>query len=209
MIHKPVIDIKRLLKDVTPSVLTLAFCVSVPFASLHAAAAMLPRPVENACLPGKLAELVDKLPKSQATTFRGEHPLEDQMIELALLEQGYFRTDVPLSYAFQDALHTSCIRHDIDYSIALGLIDVESGFDVEALNLFSGCYGLMQLNPKWFPSGLPPEANIECGLAYLREQIDRYEDLESGLQAYHDGHDTGARWYSRAVFDAAEKWRRT
>ena len=30
--------------------------------------------------------------------------------------------------------------------------------------------------------------------------------LEAGLQAYHDGYDTGARWYAKAVLAAAEKW---
>ena len=83
---------------------------------------------------------------------------------------------------------------------------MESNFQADIVNATGDCYGLCQLNVRYFPSGLPPEENIDHGLAYLREQIDRYGGLEAGLQAYHDGYDTGARWYAKAVLAAAEKW---
>ena len=83
---------------------------------------------------------------------------------------------------------------------------MESNFQADIVNATGDCYGLCQLNVRYFPSGLPPEENIDHGLAYLREQIDRYGSLEAGLQAYHDGYDTGARWYAKAVLAAAEKW---
>lgn len=138
---------------------------------------------------------------------KGEDPWEPELIEAALEAAGYFRKDVPLSYDLQDALHTACTRHGIDYAVALGLIEVESAFDTEAVNPSSGCYGLAQLNPRYHPSGLSPADNIEYGIRYLSGQIDRYGSLEAGLQAYHDGHDTGARWYANAVLKAAERWK--
>ena len=137
----------------------------------------------------------------------GEDPREPELIEAALEAAGYFQKDVPLSYDLQDALHTACTRYGIDYAVALGLIEVESAFDVEAVNPASGCYGLTQLNPRYHPSGLSPADNIEHGIRYLSGQIDRYGSLEAGLQAYHDGHDTGARWYANAVLEAAERWK--
>ena len=199
---------KNFLREAVLTGATLAFCAAAPFVSLHAAAALVTAPAQawNASEAERPAVISDKL-WAPARREAGEDPQEPQLIEAALAEQGYFREDVPLSYGLQDALHTACTRYNIDYAVALGLIEVESDFQPDIVNAYGDCYGLMQLNVRYFPSGLPPEENINHGLAYLREQIDRYGSLEAGLQAYHDGYDTGARWYARAVLEAAEKWR--
>lgn len=164
-----------------------------------------PAPAEPAALD---------LPRPPAVTLRldkpareGEDPDEDALITAALEAQGYFRRSVPLSYELQDALQTACERHGVDYAVALGLIQVESGFDPAAVNPSSGCYGLMQLSPRYFPSGLTPAGNLEAGISYLGEHLERYGgDIEAALTAYHDGHDTGRRGYADAVLAAAEKW---
>ena len=135
----------------------------------------------------------------------GEDPDEDALITAALEEQGYFRADVPLDYELQDVLHTAAQANGVPYHVALGLIYVESRFDPEAVSP-AGCYGLTQLNPRYFPSGLTPEENIEAGMEYLGSLIERYGDLSAALCSYHDGHDTGRRGYSNAVLEAAEKW---
>ena len=196
-------DTKALLREVALTGATLAFCAAMPFAGLHAAAAIVTAPpaASNEVSARGPAVVVDKLAVPVRLEAAGEDPAEPEQITLALEEQGYFRADVPLSYDLQDALHTACVRYDIDYPVALGLIEVESNFQPNIVNATGDCYGLCQL------SGLPPEENINHGLAYLREQIDRYGSLEAGLQAYHDGYDTGARWYARAVLAAAKKWR--
>ena len=201
-------DTKALLREAALTGATLAFCAAMPFAGLHAAAAIVTAPpaASNAVSARGPAVVVDKLAVPVRLEAAGEDPAEPERITLALEEQGYFRADVPLSYDLQDALHTACVRYGIDYPIALGLIAVESNFQPNIVNATGDCYGLCQLNVRYFPSGLPPEENIDHGLAYLREQIDRYGSLEAGLQAYHDGYDTGARWYAKAVLAAAEKW---
>lgn len=135
-----------------------------------------------------------------------ENPMEAELIESALLEQGYFREDVPLSFEIQDTLHTVCEANGIPYHVALGLIETESGFDPAAVSP-SGCYGLAQLNPEYFPSGLSPTENITTGMEFLAYQLDRYDgDMGAALTAYNAGHDTGARGYATAVLEAAEKW---
>lgn len=138
-------------------------------------------------------------------TTIGEDPDEDALITAALEEQGYFRADVPLDYELQDVLHTAAQANGVPYHVALGLIYVESRFDPEAVSL-AGCYGLTQLNPRYFPSGLTPEENIEAGMEYLGSLIERYGDLSAALCSYHDGHDTGRRGYSNAVLEAAGNW---
>ena len=159
--------------------------------------AFLPEPVQWA------AEKMDK-PLAEAGA-RGEAPWEEQLIEAALVEQGYFRDDAPLSFELQDVLHTACEANNVPYHVALGLIEVESGFNLEAVSR-AGCYGLCQLNPQYFPGGLTPAENIEAGMEYLGSLIDRYGDLGAALTAYNAGSDTGDRTYASAVLEAAEKW---
>lgn len=139
----------------------------------------------------------------------GEDPDEDALITAALEAQGYFRPEVPLSYTLQDTLHTACERYGVEYAVALGLVEVESGFDPEAVNPDSGCYGLCQLSPRYFPSGLSPAENLEAGVAYLGAHLERYGgDIEAALTAYNAGSDTGRRGYANAVLAAAADWRR-
>lgn len=145
-------------------------------------------------------------PEPAPATEPMEDPDEAALIETALLARGYFREDVPLSFELQDHLHTACERYGVPYHVALGLIEVESGFDPDAVNPASGCYGLCQLHPDYFPSGLSPAENIETGMGYLGTLLERYGELGAALTAYHAGHDTGGRTYANAVMDAAERW---
>ena len=131
---------------------------------------------------------------------------EEERNESALLLSGYYRDDVPLSYELQAALHAICEQYGVEYALALGLIEVESSFDTEAVSS-CGCYGLMQLNPLYFPEGMTPFENIYAGVAYLAEQMERYGDTAAALTAYHAGHDNGERGYARAVLTAAERWK--
>ena len=146
-----------------------------------------------------------KVDRPMPTTI-GEDPDEDALITAALEDQGYFRADVPLEYELQDVLHTAAEANGVPYHVALGLIYVESRFDPEAVSP-AGCYGLTQLNPRYFPSGLSPAKNIEAGMDYLGSLIKRCGDLSAALCSYHDGHDTGRRGYSNAVLEAAGRWK--
>lgn len=136
-----------------------------------------------------------------------EDPQEAEQIEAALVAQGYFRDDVPLSYELQDVLQTECERYGIEYALALGLIETESSFREDADNGL--CYGLMQLNRDWFPDKLTPAENIRAGMEYLAYQMERYGSVEAALCGYNAGHDTGSRKYAKAVLKAAEGWKET
>lgn len=60
---------------------------------------------------------LDSLEPSAIQTWE-EDPNESEKIEQALVEQGYFRDDVPLSYEEQDFLHTACQESGVPYSQA-------------------------------------------------------------------------------------------
>lgn len=148
--------------------------------------------------PGALREAEDVPPMP-------EDPEEQDRITAALVELGYFREDVPLSYDLQDALHAICDEAGVEYALALGLIQHESGFDPEARNGVS--YGLCQLNMRYFPADLSPEDNLEAGIRWLGELLARY-DVRTALDSYHSGHDTGDTVYPGVVMQYAEEWRR-
>jgi hypothetical protein len=141
----------------------------------------------------------------ETVSVEWEDENEDFLIEQALLEQGYYRDDIPLTYLEQDTLQSACAANNIPYSVGVALIEVESNFSRDAISA-SGCYGLAQLNPQYFPSDLSPEQNIRAGMDFLGAQLERYGDLDAALQAYHDGYDTGKRWYANRVLATAERW---
>lgn len=114
--------------------------------------------------------------------------------------------EIPLDAELQEVLFACCDEYGIPYEIALGLIQTESQFNPYVVS-YSGCYGLCQLNPVYFPSGLAPADNIRHGMKYLARQINAYGSVEAGLTAYNAGHDTGDRYYASAVLSAAEMWR--
>lgn len=116
--------------------------------------------------------------------------------------------DIPLTGEELAVLLETCEAGCIDPTIALGLIQVESSFDPDALNAKSGCYGYCQLNPLYFPAELSPVENIQTGIEYLAYQLERYDDLEAALTAYNAGHDTGSRTYAAKVLEAAATFER-
>ena len=116
-----------------------------------------------------------------------------------------YRPDIPLSPELQQALHEACEEADVPVALALGVIQVESGFRTDAVSS-RGCYGLMQLNPKYFPDKLSPEDNIREGVAYLGRLLEEHGDTAAALTAYAVGYDAGGRTYAGAVLEAAEGW---
>lgn len=155
-------------------------------------------------LPEELA-LVEQTVQAESVELGGEET-EDAHTDEVLVEQGFFREDVPLSFDIQAAVHGACEASGVPYALALGLIEVESGFRADAVNGGSGCYGLCQLHPRYFPAGLSPEENIWAGIGWLGELLAKHGDTAAALTAYHVGHDDGSRGYAAAVMEAAGRW---
>ncbi len=120
-------------------------------------------------------------------------------------EAGPWRTDVPLSADLQAALLSICEETGIDPLLALGLIDTESGFQVDIVSA-TGDYGLCQLNYRYFDPNMTPEENMAAGIGLLADNIARYGTVDAGLTAYNRGHDDGSRAYANAVLSKARAW---
>ena len=133
--------------------------------------------------------------------------------------KGHSRTvltnPTPLSDELYRAVVDTCATNGVPVALALGLIEVESGFDAEAVGPDGHDVGLFQLrdsNHQWLAeeTGADPMThvgNIECGVWLIGYLMDRYEVTDAALTAYRWGHDNGDRQYARAVQEAAEKWK--
>ena len=131
-----------------------------------------------------------------------QRPVETGRIE-ELIE---YRNPTPLSDELFRAVDAAAVEHGVPVCLALGLIQVESSFDPDAVSSH-GSYGLCQLNPKFFPSGLSAEENVQTGLAHLGSLLERYDTM-TALTIYNAGRDTGDREYAHKVLEAAWAWER-
>lgn len=150
---------------------------------------------------------VDK-PQVEVVEVESVPPIDCTPLVAAMeaVKEDPYREDIPLSRELQAVLRESCEVNGVALCDALGLIEVESRFQVDAVSR-EGCFGLFQLNPKYYPSDLTPAENIQAGVAHLASQIKRYDgDISAALRAYNKGYDDGDRRYARAVLDASEKW---
>ena len=118
--------------------------------------------------------------------------------------EDWYIESIPLDKQLQKVVFDAACENGVDYFTALGLIRVESNFQLDAVSP-CGSYGLCQLNPAWFPSGLSPEENVRAGMKYLGQLMETYQgNIEAALRAFNRGYDDGARGYPYAVLSSAE-----
>lgn len=143
----------------------------------------------------------------------GEDPLEDEKIEAALVEQGYFLEEVPLGFTEQDFLHTACQEAGIPYALALAVIEQETDFRNVMGDDGASC-GYMQVQEKWHGERMErlgvtdlmdPFGNFRVGCDFLAELMGKYPTQEA-LTAYNSG-SPGYNQYSYEVMDNYEKWK--
>ena len=164
-------------------------------------------------LPTPVAAIaLDSLEPSAIQTWE-EDPNESEKIEQALVEQGYFRDDVPLSYEEQDFLHTACQESGVPYALALAVIERETGFRNVVGDDGASC-GYMQVQERWHWDRMErlgvtdlmhPFGNFRVGCDYLAELLEKYPTQEA-LTAYNSG-SPGYNQYSYDVMDNYEKWK--
>ena len=123
-----------------------------------------------------------------------------------IVEEVLYGGLIPLTASAIKALEDACEENGIPFHIGLGLIDLESEFNSDAISK-SGCYGLCQLNPRYFPSDLSDEDNIKYGMEYLGSHYKKYNDWSVALNAYNKGQVTGDTVYPNAVLSRAKKWK--
>lgn len=154
-----------------------------------------PRPATVTVMDTK----VETSPLPDGGGFSGPDPM---------VEDGYLRDDLPLDYETQMLLYGACLEFQVDYDLALAVIEQETGY--RNLTGDGGeSAGYMQIQRKWW-SGLmdeigaedlnQPEDNFRTGCAILRQLLDKYGNTEDALTAYNSGRPGSSR-YSRSVLE--------
>ena len=120
------------------------------------------------------------------------------------------RIRYPLRYETIVRAHAE--NYDLDPALLAAVIYAESKFDPSARSP-AGAIGLMQLLPdtargiairtggeRFVVSDLlDPELNVRYGSWYLRNLLDRYDDVPTALAAYHAGQGNVDRWRARGI----------
>ena len=130
-----------------------------------------------------------------------------------MIEDTYLRDDIPLSYELQAMLYGACLEFEIEYPLALAMIEQETRF--ENIKGDGGrAYGYFQVWPKWHKDRMAelgvtdlmdPEGNFRVAMHFIRELLDRYGNLEDALSFYNSG-ETGGNQYSREVMERMGKY---
>ena len=149
----------------------------------------------------------------------------DKVIEQ--LKSMYYSEDIPLTYNQQTFIYKMCNKYDLDYSMFIGLIELESNFDSLAIgyNKYSQDIGLCQINNKneqWIEKELNKQLdlfniydNIEAGafmLNHYRSDTDtmtlsKYNKGSNGLRKWYNKYGTYESEYSKLVLAKASKYR--
>ena len=118
--------------------------------------------------------------------------------------------DLPMDADLQEFTYYLSAAYEVDYSLILALIDVESGFNPTAISS-TGDYGLMQINQcnagylqerVGAADLLNPYDNIKGGLYILRGLFEKYGDSARVLMAYNMGERGAARLWEQGIFES-------
>ena len=122
----------------------------------------------------------------------------------------YQQLRYPLRY--ETIVRTHARNYDLSPTLLAAVIYTESKFDADARS-GAGAIGLMQLLPetakgialrtgghKFVVTDLyDPEINVRYGSWYLRNLLDRYDDVPTALAAYHAGQGNVDEWRRAGV----------
>ena len=138
----------------------------------------------------------------------------------AIEKQEFEPWDIPLSDDLQQYIHNLCEKYDISYAMVIAMIDVESGFDSQAVSNTDD-YGLMQINSinhKGNMDYLNPYDNVEHGIKALHRLAKKYNEADLVAMCWNCG-ETGAKklWkqgiysteYSEKVIEKKLKYERS
>jgi len=130
----------------------------------------------------------------------------------ALLTVGCETVGKTADSPLHEMIRAAAISHDIQPEIALGLVDVESKFNLKAEK--DGNYGLMQIRMGTaqamgfkgnFKDLMKPENNLEYGMRYLQYCYMKHGDVNLMLSCYNGAVSPKSR-YAKRVLTASEQY---
>lgn len=201
------------------AVLALLLALNAEAQSSEPQAATVPQTVAKVTedTPAEIRPVVSAVEAVELTLEDEETiRMEDERIEAALLEQGYYRTDIPLTYLEQDFLHTAADEFGVDYYIMVALIEKETNFR-NITGDGGSSTGYCQIQERWWSDLMEeigaedltqPYDNFRTAAAILSRHLERYGTMRDALTAYNAGK-PGRSQYASDILANAEKWRET
>lgn len=133
-------------------------------------------------------QVIRDLPKVEVVVV--EEPEAVEVVEE--LKKAPFE-NIPLETHYQLFLESKCEEYDVDFWLAVALMESESSFDLDAVGDKGKSVGLMQINKCWWDADIfedknvyEPCDNIEMGLTILSDLLTRYEPVYA-IQMYKCG----------------------
>ena len=121
-----------------------------------------------------------------------------------------FKTyDVKMLLTEQEYLFYLCNGYDIDYSLMMAVIQVESDFDKELVSSTND-YGYMQINKMnhaeltkvlGVTDYLDPEQNMRAGCYIFRKLFEKYQQPNLVLMAYNMGETGAKRLWREGIYE--------
>ncbi len=111
-----------------------------------------------------------------------------------------------ISRKFLEYIKTVSSKNQLDYNLVIGLIAAESSFNNSSVS-HVGAVGFAQVWPKWHQDKiagrdiLDPYVNVEVGVRYLKECIDKTGQLYEGLACYNGSNSKASadRYYNKVM----------
>jgi len=112
-------------------------------------------------------------------------------VHLRKAQEDSLRSPADPSGPFDVLIAEAAARHGVDASLIRAVIRAESGGNARAVSPAGAC-GLMQLMPGTaralgVTDPFDPAQNIDGGVRYLKQMLDRFGNLETALAAYNAG----------------------
>lgn len=192
---------EQLMNRIT-AICLLVLAVIAVVVSLVSPAGADSTPVSKAVREPQIAESVEVVEPEPI-----QEDYENEKIAAALVESGYFRSDIPMDYELQAYLRAACEESGAPFELALAVIWKETGYR-NVTGDGGDSIGYMQVQPQWHQERMRrlgvddlshPFANFRVGCDYLAELLDKYS-AEEALTAYNSGK-PGKSQYARDVLE--------
>ena len=99
----------------------------------------------------------------------------------------YVIEDIDISPDEQIKIKNICESKGLKFGLVMALIEVESGYDREAVNSSNTCFGACQLNTTYHDVENPYDllSNVDIATTYLKSLIDEGNGIYWALDKYH------------------------
>lgn len=102
------------------------------------------------------------------------------------------------SSRFQDIIHQAASKYGVDEDLVHAVVQAESDYNPSCRS-GAGAVGLMQLMPGTARSlgvdANDPAQNVDGGVRYLRQQLDRFGEVDLAVAAYNAGPGAVSRYH--------------